>query len=140
MTNVSESFNNAVYLASRETFESGMESSFGQKLDSIHSINPRFIFPEVLRRRSANQLSEDITAEVLVWASRAKIANHLRTEFTCKFLADPSPRVRDAATTALCSIEDRGAVKALERAITNEKVSSLKVNMCEVLSHLQSLT
>jgi HEAT repeat protein len=130
-----------VDLAKDEVFEDGVDSEFVKGLSALveaHREQALYALMNTIERGNANA---EITAEVLLWLGRLTdpSSHEERLKLLGRFLQNASARVRDAASTALASMDDPKALPALKLAIERENVSDLREDMRQVLAQLESV-
>ncbi|MEQ8673166.1 MAG: hypothetical protein RLP44_32075 [Aggregatilineales bacterium] len=119
-------------------FEDGMDSAFSLRLQAMImtygnetvKIIDNVIFNE--------QVDADVVSESLRWIGKVEghQTHRLRRLLLETSLHHPSPMARDGAILGLSFMDDPESITALEYAIKNEKLNSLKADMQQVLEQL----
>ena len=122
-----------------ETFEDGMDSSFGDSLNRIVLAYGRSAI-HALRIVMRMNVDGEVAEEALRQIGRMKdVRTHYhRLALLEHKLASPNSRTRDAALIGIESMDDPAAIPSLQRAISREKYGRLQQNIKAVLDQLQN--
>jgi hypothetical protein len=130
-----------IELAKDEVFEDGIESGFVKGLSALVEAHRERGLSMIMNTIERGETNAEITTEVLLWLGRLTdpSTHEERLKVLEQFLQNSSARVRDAASTALASMDDPKALPALKVAIERESVSDLRKDMQQVLAQLESV-
>jgi len=130
-----------IELAKDEVFEDGIESEFVKGLSALVKTHRERGLSVLMNTIEKEETNAEITTEVLLWLGRLTdpSSHDERLKLLERFLQNASARVRDAASTALASMDDPKALPALKVAIECENVSDLRKDMQRVLVQLESV-
>jgi hypothetical protein len=126
--------------AKKEYFEDGMESKFSQKLislirkykhDAIEAITCLIVYEKV---------NPEVAGEALRWIGRMQ---HPESYMFRRWLLErsitlSSPYVKEGALLGIASMDDKHAIKYLQKAIEIESCNELKADMKQVLEQLEN--
>jgi HEAT repeats len=128
-------------LAKDEIFEDGVESNFVRGLSGLLKAGGAQGFASLLALIEGEDQNEEVTAETLLWLGRLNdpSTHQERLNLLERSLEHRSPRVRDAAATALASMDDPKSAFALQQAIERELNPDLREDMRQVLAELESV-
>jgi hypothetical protein len=126
--------------AKNEYFEDGMESRFSRKLislirkykqDAIEAITCLIVYEKV---------NPEVASEALRWIGRME---HPESYMFRRWLLErsitlSSPYVKEGALLGIASMDDKHAIKYLQKAIETESCNELKADMKQVLEQLES--
>ncbi|HEX6715571.1 MAG TPA: HEAT repeat domain-containing protein [Pyrinomonadaceae bacterium] len=128
-------------LAKDEIFEDGVESNFVKGLGHIVKGAGAQSLATLFGLIECENRNDEIIAETLLWLGRLNdpSTHQERLHFLEKSLEHRSSRVRDAAATALSSMDDPKSAFALQQAIERELNPDLREDMRQVLAELESV-
>ena len=125
--------------AQEERFETGMESAFSKRLQSIYAYS-RDDLLRILKTRVYDGADPEVLSEMLAWISRQEQTSvtHETVNVLLLGLHHGSPLVRDAAALGLAYFVGRGSIRHLRSAIERESVPELSADLEELVSSLMS--
>jgi hypothetical protein len=126
--------------AKNEYFEDGMESRFSRKLislirkykqDAIEAITCLIVYEKV---------NSEVAGEALRWIGRMEHAESymFRRWLLERSITLSSIYVKEGAILGIASMDDKHAIKYLQKAIEIESCNELKADMQQVLEQLES--
>jgi hypothetical protein len=138
---IKQQFVTLTELAKDEIFEDGVESNFVKGLSRLVKAAGVEGLAALLALVEGENQNEEVTAEVLLWLGRLNdpSTHQERLNLLERSLERRSPRIRDAAATALASMDDPKSAFALQQAIEREQNSDLRDDMCQVLAELENV-
>ena len=127
--------------AKDEVFEDGVESNFVKGLSSLVKGGGTPSLATILKVIERENHNEEIAAETLLWLGRLddSSTHQARLNLLERSLEHTSPRVRDAAATALASMDDPKSLHALKQAVERERNLDLREDMRQVMAELESV-
>ena len=129
---------NRLFLAAQEErFETGMESTFSKRLQSIYAYNKGDLL-RILKSHIYDGEDPEVLSEMLAWISRQESARfgHEIANVLVLGLHHGSPLVRDAAALGLAFFMGSRAIRYLRSAISREAVPELSADLEELVSSL----
>jgi len=128
--------------AKEEIFEDGMESNFTRGLSTLVEQHGAEAIVALIRLIEIENRNVEIAAETLRWVGRLDHPSSYEPRLSLleRSLRDDSARVRDAASVALASMDDKHALPALRAAIAREKYAELREDMEQILSQLEGVS
>ncbi len=131
---------NRLFLAAQEErFETGMESTFSKRLQSIYAYNKGDLL-RILKTHIYDGEDPEVISEMLAWVSRQErpLVGHEIVNVLVLGLHHGSPLVRDAAALGLSLFVGSRAIRYLRSAISREAVPELSADIEELVSSLVS--
>jgi hypothetical protein len=122
------------------TFEDGMESDLSRNLYRLLIKDSDRVLDALIGLILYDRFNEEVSSEALRWLGRY---NHYSSYDRRRWLLERclhsySPRIRDAASLGLASMDDPHAIPFLREAIGREPYPELREDMNQVLNQLEN--
>ncbi|MDP3063831.1 MAG: hypothetical protein Q8O40_11580 [Chloroflexota bacterium] len=129
----------AVVGAQEEVFEDGFCSRFALELRAMVRDYGEPVVRQVDRMIRYGMVNAEVASEALrQWGVIEDPASHqVRIKVLMEHLNSANPRLRDAASLGLASLDDASAIRAIRQAIDRERSPTLKGDLELVLRQLE---
>ena len=133
-------FDRLVQEATDEVFYDGMESTFSRGLSHAVQAYGYTAVNAIDKLLSQDRTNAEAAGEILrqVGSIEDPRTHYSRLAMLTNWLQSPDPRIRDAASLGLASLDDPLAIDSVRRALNEESSHQLQKNLRLVLNQLQS--
>ena len=127
-------------VASEETFVDGMDSDFSRDLHSIVRSRGRVAIDAITMMMRSERLNVEVGGEALrqIGSIVDTQTHQSRLALLMAGLESPDPRLKDAASLGIATLDDPTAIESITRAIRLETSPRLRQNFQLVLDQLQA--